>query len=123
MLLTLLFHFKDEYSAKIVGLYTVIVAIAYIIIGRRAVSKIKVIRAAKYPNFLLKKKFKRFDGNGDGNLSFEEFRDLLKSLEVDITYQGAEMLFVSLDRDFNGDLSFEEFQRVWTDEELTLVPV
>lgn len=85
--------------------------------------KVKALRASKYPTFVLRMKFNNADKDGDGYLSFKEFHALLESLNVDITYQGSEMLFVSLDRGMNGNLEFEEFQRFWTDDPLTLIPV
>ncbi len=99
------------------------VAIAYIIVGRRATAKVKQIRQEHYPERVLKQKFNEFDANSDGVLGFKEFHELLLSLDVDITFQGAEMIFVSLDRDMEGGLSFEEFERFWSDDPLTIIPV
>ena len=93
------------------------------VVGRRATFKVKKLRQEKFPTSALKKKFKEFDERGDGALDFKEFHKLLQSLNVDITYQGAEMIYVSLDRDMQGGLSFEEFERFWGSDPLTLIPV
>lgn len=85
--------------------------------------KVQALRAAKYPTSVLRMKFNEFDVDNDGFLDFKEFHQLLLSLEVDITYQGSEMLFVSLDRDMNGNLEFDEFVQFWSNDPLTLVPV
>lgn len=116
---------QDETSATLIGLFTVIVAISYIVVGRRATMKVKALRAANYPTFVIRRKFNQFDKDGDGYIDFKEFHDLLVSLDVNITYQGSEMIFVSLDREMDGKLSFEEFERFWSDDPLTLglIPV
>lgn len=114
---------QDGTTPTIVGFFTVAVAIAYIVVGRRATSKVKKIREEKFPQHVLKQKFNDFDTDGDGLLDFKEFHQLLLSLEVDITFQGAEMLFVSLDRDMAGGLEFEEFEKFWSNDPLTMVPV
>jgi len=114
---------QDTYSATFIGAFQVVVAIVYIVVGRRAVSKVKQLRDEVYPEKVLKQKFETFDKNKDGKLQFEEFYQLLSSLNVEISYQGAELIFVSLDRDMEGGLSFEEFKAFWGNDPLTLVPV
>ena len=99
------------------------IAVAYIVVGRRAVGKVKEIRQQTFPPRVLKEKFNSFDSNGDGFLDFKEFHELLLSLDVNITFQGAEMVFVSLDRDMQGGLSYEEFELFWSNDPLTMIPV
>lgn len=95
---------QDSYSATIIGAFQVVVAIAYIVVGRRATAKVKQLRAEVYPERVIKQKFESFDANKDGKLQFNEFYQLLSSLDVEISYQGAELIFVSLDRDMEGEL-------------------
>mmetsp|Transcript_10821 Transcript_10821/g.13694 ORF Transcript_10821/g.13694 Transcript_10821/m.13694 type:complete len:246 (+) Transcript_10821:128-865(+) len=114
---------QDNLQATIIGFFTVLIALAYIVVGRRAVGKVKKIRQEVFPPRVLKEKFNSFDTNGDGHLDFKEFHELLLSLDVDITFQGAEMIFVSLDRDMQGGLSYEEFEKFWSEDPLTMIPV
>mmetsp|Transcript_1337 Transcript_1337/g.1645 ORF Transcript_1337/g.1645 Transcript_1337/m.1645 type:complete len:102 (+) Transcript_1337:689-994(+) len=100
-----------------------VVAIIYIVVGRRAVSKVKALREEVYPERTLKAKFNKFDEDGDGTINFKEFYEMMKDLDVDISYQGSEMLFVSLDRNLDGHLDFAEFLSLWSKDPLTLTPV
>jgi len=114
---------QDNISATVIGFFTAVIAVAYIVVGRRAVGKVKEIRQQTFPPRVLKEKFNSFDSNSDGFLDFKEFHELLLSLDVNITFQGAEMVFVSLDRDMQGGLSYEEFELFWSNDPLTMIPV
>jgi Ca2+-binding EF-hand superfamily protein len=97
--------------------------LAYIIVGRLAVIRVQKLRQEVFPPRVLKKKFAEFDSDDDGQLDFKEFHELLLSLGVEITYQGSEMIFVSLDRDMQGGLDYDEFSKFWSTDPLTMIPV
>jgi len=53
--------------------------------------------------------FTRADKNKDGQLTREEWRQVLNASGVPTTMEEVEEFFDSMDRDFDGRLSFEEF--------------
>ena len=114
---------QDNIQATIISGFIVVVAIAYIVIGCRATSKAKQLRAEQFPKRTLRKKFNEVDGDKDGEIKVKEFYELLSTLGVDISYQGAEMIFMSLDRNMNGNINFDEFEKFWSSEDpLTMIP-
>jgi hypothetical protein len=53
--------------------------------------------------------FKNYDSNGDGQVSREEFRMILKDLRENMTVDTQSRLFNIADADNSGSISFEEF--------------
>ena len=93
------------------------------VVGYKATRSARKIREQNFPKHALKRKFNDFDSDKDGKLEFKEFHNLLMSLEVQATFQEAEMIYVSLDRDMNGGLCYEEFERFWLGDPLASVHV
>lgn len=54
--------------------------------------------------------FKMFDRDGDGKISWAEFRAVMGSLIVDLTDATAEKMMKEADKDGDNTLSFEEFK-------------
>ena len=94
-----------------------VVATAYIYIGFKSTAKIRALRVKAYPEETLKDKFNSFDTNKTGSLSFKEFHKLLNSLDVNIGYCEAEMMFVSVDKSLGDGISFDEFKAFWSDSD------
>jgi Ca2+-binding EF-hand superfamily protein len=94
-----------------------VVATAYIYIGSKSAAKIRALRIKAYPKEVIKDKFNSFDTNKSGSLSFKEFYNLLNSLDVDIDYRDAEMIFVRIDKSLGDGISFEEFKAFWNDSD------
>lgn len=103
--------------SKFLGILMLVVATAYIYIGSKSAAKIRALRTKAYPKETIKDKFNSFDTNKSGSLSFKEFYNLLNSLDVDIDYRDAEMIFVRVDKSLGDGISFEEFIAFWSDSD------
>lgn len=57
------------------------------------------------------KQFTKADTNGDGYLSIEELKSLLKSLGDELTTFEVEAILDNIDKNNDGKLSFEEFMK------------
>lgn len=60
----------------------------------------------------LRKTFRLFDKNGDGQISVQELRESLSSLGEEITEEEAKEMIQEADVDGDGYINFEEFARV-----------
>ena len=57
--------------------------------------------------------FSKYDQDGSESIEFEEFKNLLTDLEVELKPQEAELLYLSLDKDMNRGINLEEFQKFY----------
>lgn len=55
--------------------------------------------------------FKQADSNGNGSLSFSEFKRLCKTANIPLTEEQIRMLFLQFDVDGNGSIDFDEFKK------------
>ena len=58
--------------------------------------------------------FKKYDIDGNDKIEFEEFHKLLQDMNIDLSIQEAEVMYMSLDKDMSHGLPFEEFQKFWS---------
>lgn len=63
----------------------------------------------------LREKFGRYDRDGDGSISVDEFAELLEELGEDLSREEQVLAFDATDRDDDGVIDFEEFAAWWTD--------
>jgi len=68
--------------------------------GRMLTEEEEIIRA-----------FKLFDANGDGSITAEEMRTMMKNLGSDLTPEEVELLIREADYDGDGTLDLQEFTR------------
>jgi calmodulin len=59
--------------------------------------------------------FKRYDDNGDGEISFDEFAALIEDLGDDLSDAERRLAFAATDSDDNGRIDFQEFAAWWND--------
>lgn len=103
--------------SKFLGIVMLLIASTYIYIGSKSASKIRALRIKAYPEATIKDKFNSFDTNKSGSLNFKEFYKLLNSLDIDINYHDAEMIFVGIDKSLGDGISFEEFKAFWNNSD------
>jgi Ca2+-binding EF-hand superfamily protein len=59
--------------------------------------------------------FSRYDENGDGEISFDEFVALLEDLGDGLSEPERRLAFDATDHDDNGSIDFQEFAAWWND--------
>lgn len=59
--------------------------------------------------------FKRYDENGDGEISLDEFVALLEDLGDGLSDAERRLAFDATDHDDNGSIGFHEFAAWWND--------
>jgi len=62
----------------------------------------------------LRKAFESCDPNGDGLIDPEEFYELLRKLDSDVSREECLLDFEAADSDGDGHIGFEEFAAWWT---------
>lgn len=97
----------------IVGLYVMFVGILYIFLGRSAAKKLSDMKHSIFSEASLKSKFKKADKDKSGFVTNEEFHQLIKGLDLDMTKREMEGIFFHLDSNEDGKLSYEEFAAWW----------
>jgi hypothetical protein len=65
---------------------------------------------ASDPEEQAKAVFKRFDYDGDGNISFSEMKNAFRKLNYDVTESQITVIMEELDVDRNGSINFSEFK-------------
>jgi calmodulin len=63
----------------------------------------------------LREEFARYDRDGDGAISIDEFTALLAACGEDLSADEQLLAFDATDRDADGVIDFEEFASWWTD--------
>lgn len=63
----------------------------------------------------IREEFDRYDRDGDGSISIDEFADLLAACGEDLSADERLLAFDATDRDDDGVIDFEEFASWWTD--------
>jgi Ca2+-binding EF-hand superfamily protein len=59
--------------------------------------------------------FRRYDANGDGEISLDEFVALLDDLGEGLSDAERRLAFAATDHDDNGSIDFQEFAAWWND--------
>ena len=110
---------KSNRRSKIIGTMVFFVGVAYIVLGRMAHEKITKIRKQNFSDKKIKEMFENYDKNENGTIEFDEFKMMLGDLNLELSMQEAEVLYLSIDKDMNHGLKLEEFQKFWsTSDEL-----
>lgn len=63
----------------------------------------------------IREEFARYDRDGDGSISIDEFADLLATFGEGLSADEQLLAFDATDRDADGVIDFEEFASWWTD--------
>ncbi len=63
----------------------------------------------------LKENFEHFDGDDNGKIDREEFRELMEALGADMTEDELEIGFDAIDTNRNGEIDFDEFSSWWNE--------
>jgi len=61
----------------------------------------------------IRESFEFFDGDGDGQIDYMEFRRLLEAMGVDVTEEELDAGFAAVDQDVDGTIGFHEFAQWW----------
>ena len=56
--------------------------------------------------------FRQYDQDGDGSISAQDFRKILNSLDVKISYQEIDSMMKDLNLNEDGHIDFQEFVRI-----------
>ena len=81
--------------------------------------KITKIRKQNFSDKKIKEMFENYDKNENGTIEFDEFKMMLGDINLELSMQEAEVLYLSIDKDMNHGLKLEEFQKFWsTSDEL-----
>jgi len=63
----------------------------------------------------IREEFDRYDRDGDGSISIDEFAGLLAAFGEGLSADEQLLAFDATDRDADGVIDFEEFASWWTD--------
>lgn len=63
----------------------------------------------------LRESFDYNDGNGDGRISLDEFKNMLDELEAYVDDGDARIGFAAIDTDRDGAIDFDEFVAWWSE--------
>mmetsp|Transcript_2449 Transcript_2449/g.3666 ORF Transcript_2449/g.3666 Transcript_2449/m.3666 type:complete len:280 (+) Transcript_2449:155-994(+) len=97
----------------IIGAFMSFVGIAYIISGRRAAKHLSKMRKALFSEDALRSKFREFDTNGTGSLTYDQFTAFVNSLGLSIGKNEIFTAFSFIDKDENSTIEVEEFLGWW----------
>lgn len=100
--------------STIIGWVELFIGISYIVLGYRASEKLKATRNKIWPEKKVRKMFQKYDIDGNDKIEFEEFYKLLQDMNIDLSIQEAEVMYMSLDKDMSHGLPFVEFQKFWS---------
>ena len=100
----------------IVGAFVCFVGVTYIVVGRRTARKLGEIRRGACSPEDLQEKFAQADLDGKGALTLDQFRQLTKSLGLDLNRRETEAAFMQIDYSHTGRLSYESVHTWWTQE-------
>lgn len=64
----------------------------------------------------IREDFRTFDRDGDGRINLLEFRELIKSLDENVSDEEALIGFRDVDTDRDGSINFHEFLAWWVGE-------
>eukprot|EP00979_Chaetoceros_neogracilis_P009254 scaffold2098_cov270-Chaetoceros_neogracile.AAC.34 len=101
------------FRSQVIGYSMLAVGVAYVVLGRFAHGKMVKLRSQKFSEAKIKSMFSKYDQDGSESIEFEEFKNLLTDLEVELKPQEAELLYLSLDKDMNRGINLEEFQKFY----------
>ena len=73
----------------------------------------KNIRKKRFSERQVQSMFAKYDKDDNNRLEFEEFKLLMKDLDVKLTVQEAELLYLAIDTDINNGITLDEFQAFW----------
>ena len=75
--------------------------------------KFKNIRNKKFSERQVKNMFAKYDKDDSNRLEFEEFQLLMKDLDIKLTVQESELMYLSIDTDMKHGITLDEFQEFW----------
>jgi len=105
---------ESNTRSKVIGTFVLLVGVAYIVLGRMAHDKMMKIRNQNFPEKKIKSMFENYDKNENDRLEFDEFKRMLEDLELELSMQEAELLYLSIDKDMSHGLTLEEFYKFWS---------
>jgi hypothetical protein len=105
---------ESNRRSKVIGTLVLLVGVAYIVLGRMAHNKMMKIRNQNFPDKKIKQMFGNYDKNDNDRIEFDEFKRMLEDLKLQLNYQEAEVLYLSIDKDMNHGLTLAEFQTFWS---------
>ncbi|GFH53417.1 hypothetical protein CTEN210_09893 [Chaetoceros tenuissimus] len=99
--------------SNIIGYIVFAIGVLYIVLGNMAHKKFKNIRNKKFSERQVKNMFAKYDKDDSNRLEFEEFQLLMKDLDVKLTVQESELMYLSIDTDMKHGITLDEFQEFW----------
>jgi len=107
---------QNDFVNYAVGIYLCSVGVLFILVGRSAARKTATARRNMYTNEQLEKMFVTVDEEGGGYITKEEFGNLTRQLDMDLTRRELEIAFRQIDTENESRIDFATFMRWWNDE-------
>ena len=97
----------------IAGGFMTFVGIVYIVVGKKAQSKMQELKKSAISESNLKARFHEADSKNSGKLDMTSFRALTLTMGLDLNRREIETAFIIIDKDDDGLISYSEFVMWW----------
>lgn len=108
---------QDDHLSTITGTIMMFIGAAYVYLGYSARQKFDRLRKdGTISESARTSAYAKIDSDGDGAISFFEFKSYMDELGSDLNMKEVELLFIAMDKNFDHGVSVEEFNEFWDAE-------